>query len=583
MFHWLAGQKQPESIQDPDSTGYLEPPETPAPVFAVRAFKHAIFGTPQTTQPKPRRHSNTDSTRPRTVDSKPARPGLSRPKSSSDAQALGKPRFDVVDEALVSPAKGILLSPGTAGGRKKNVTFGENVKDYDTKGSAKSGLPDDYPGKFPSPWNAESSDGKTLAVGEGKGPGRTKLVEAFEQAREEAKKRKNRSAKRKMDDGSDNETTADFANPESDSGKYWKHEYDIYRANTQREVKKLITKQKAAKSFAHMKDKQCTELADQLLLEQKKVATVEAKSTELAELVKTLQHELRLSQAAEKAHALEISRLRYQARPEDFASRPAESVVATPSAVGRPAHSRRPQEEGAEQRPSEFYTPLAVSQNSGAVAKKPVVASDDIWAQSFRSTTAATSRVAEKSVIRETAEHESAENPLRSLDLNQVHSGPKAPRPVPSEKTNIDGSVSGGRRHTSPRQEAAEGSAVQTETSTHPRATESRGDERLTGRDASKFQSEVIVPQRRAAMHATAMAEEANMENGQARARSKENVAPQTTRGEGEEKPSAVWGSINSTQVGKRSAGITGRDGREVSSDRIEAARARIAARGRAA
>ena len=168
----------------------MEPPETPAPVFAVRAFKHAIFGTPQTTQPKARRHSNADNGRPKDIEYKPPRPGLHRPKSSGDAYTLVNQDAQPVVEPLSSPTKGILMTPGTAAARKKNVTFGENVIDNQEKRPMKSGLPDDCPGKFPSPWNKASDEPYKREESPDKARGRSKLTEAFEQARDDSRNRK---------------------------------------------------------------------------------------------------------------------------------------------------------------------------------------------------------------------------------------------------------------------------------------------------------------------------------------------------------------------------------------------------------
>ena len=53
------------------------------------------------------------------------------------------------------------MTPGTAGGKRKTVSFGNEVLDRkDEKKEpvriGKSGLPDDCPGKFPSPWSTKS-------------------------------------------------------------------------------------------------------------------------------------------------------------------------------------------------------------------------------------------------------------------------------------------------------------------------------------------------------------------------------------------------------------------------------------------
>ena len=105
-------------------------PETPAPVFAARAIKSAIFGTPA---PPPGDTTMAE----RLADFTKAAPGR-------DMDTPSKPQ-------------GILMTPGTARTRK-TVSFGGGVKDEagvaGVKEGSKSGIPDDCPGKFPSPWVA---------------------------------------------------------------------------------------------------------------------------------------------------------------------------------------------------------------------------------------------------------------------------------------------------------------------------------------------------------------------------------------------------------------------------------------------
>lgn len=320
MLHWLAGQKGHDNNAgmtmygtresdeallinhantDPDATGYVEPPETPAPVFAVRAFKHAIFGTPQTVQqPRhPRRHSNTETTRPKTS----TRPRIDRPKSSNDTHTVGKLGNAVEEEPQPSsPTKGILLTPGTATARRKTVSFGDNVVDNEGKRPMKSGLPDDCPGKYPSPWSKPTADANNVEGSLEKPRGRSKLTEQLEQVREESQKRKSKSGKPGKGN-EDGDLTMDFAEPRSESGKYWKQEYDIYRENTTREVRKLVEKRKQAKRYAQEKDTENTELKAQLRQERKNVETLEKRMAELEGQMKEFQSQLSRDRHAKTA------------------------------------------------------------------------------------------------------------------------------------------------------------------------------------------------------------------------------------------------------------------------------------------
>ncbi|CAK4032988.1 Hypothetical predicted protein [Lecanosticta acicola] len=295
MLHWLAGQKGHDNNGDPDTTEYVEPPETPAPVFAVRAFKHAIFGTPQTVQqPRhPRRNSNNETTRPRAT----TRPRIDRPKSSNDTQTMGKLENAQEREPLPSPTKGILLTPGTAAARRKTVSFGDNVADNEDKRPMKSGLPDDCPGKFPSPWSKPTAEKDNTEDSVAKSRGRSKLTEALEQVREESAKRKSKTGKpiKSNDEG---DFTTDFAEPHSESGKYWKQEYDIYRENTTREVRKLVEKRKQAKDYAREKDEENVELRKQLRQERETVERLEKRTAELEAQLKEFQSQLQKDRPA---------------------------------------------------------------------------------------------------------------------------------------------------------------------------------------------------------------------------------------------------------------------------------------------
>ncbi|KAI5365448.1 Putative spindle pole body-associated protein cut12 [Septoria linicola] len=305
MLHWLAGQKPHENNGDPDTTGYIEPPETPAPVFAVRAFKHAIFGTPATEKPKaPRRHSNTDHGRP----GQQSRPRMMRPRSTNDAATLGKFDDAIASEPLPSPTKGILMTPGTAGGKRKTVTFPDHVVDNEEKRPTNTGLPEDCPGKFPSPWTKPTGgDSEHVEDTTQRSGGRSKLTEALEQAREETSRRKVRLGRTGK---SQEDLTADLAEPVSESGKYWKREYDCYREKTTAEVKKLVAKQKLAKNYARDKDDQCLELADELKQERKKVDKLQRRTEDLEARLKEYQDLLKQSKAAEESAKDELERIK---------------------------------------------------------------------------------------------------------------------------------------------------------------------------------------------------------------------------------------------------------------------------------
>lgn len=279
MLHWLAGQKPHDSnATDPDVTGFIEPPDTPAPVFAVRAFKHAIFGTPATVQKQPRRHSEDETARRKHN----ARPGMMRPKSALETTTMNKYQPVIEDEPMPSPTKGILLTPGTANTRRKTVSFGDGVVDNEGKKSTKSvsGLPDDCPGKFPSPWSKSFIEPESIEQSAEKPRGRSKLTEQLQQVRDESAKKKARPSKQTRDREEQDETI-DLAEPVSQSGIYWQQEYNIYRERTTKEVRKLVEKVKSSRDYARKVDDESLQLKDDLRHEKSKVEKLEERVLEL--------------------------------------------------------------------------------------------------------------------------------------------------------------------------------------------------------------------------------------------------------------------------------------------------------------
>ncbi|THZ79261.1 hypothetical protein D6C84_07937 [Aureobasidium pullulans] len=274
MLSWITGSKGAEEIEDP----FPEAPETPAHVFAARAFKHAIFGTPA---PPTEANYIQDTIIKQSieVDSKPRTVAVEMPtRSQDDMNAIALP-----SAPGMSPTKpnGILMTPGTTR-RNKTVSFGAQVVDNEAKNQARSGLPNAFPGKFSSPWTSRDTD----ALGQpasASSRARTKLTAQLQEVRDSAQKGKTTQIQRAKDD---TDLTMDYMEPRSQSGKYWKREYESYAENTQREMKKLVIKQKAAKDYAKEKEEEVTDLQAKLRQERLKVEKLEAKTKELAAQMK---------------------------------------------------------------------------------------------------------------------------------------------------------------------------------------------------------------------------------------------------------------------------------------------------------
>lgn len=251
------------SISQDDT--FIEQPDTPAPVFAARAFKRAIFGTPApsneaaTKRAAPQKTTNADAMKPEKATFRPA-------------------RIDIDPKSYESPTKpqGILLTPGTGTSRRKRVSFGRDVK-------PNTGLLND-------------SDASTRTRP------RTKLQEALENSRkrrdtthsdeDDARKFDFDPADDREDaddvweevDDVDRDTdnTVDLNEPRSQSGRYWKGEFQKYHDEARAEMEKLVKYKQLAKSYAQAKDAEALDLNERLREEQAKVVEMEKKISELA-------------------------------------------------------------------------------------------------------------------------------------------------------------------------------------------------------------------------------------------------------------------------------------------------------------
>jgi hypothetical protein len=568
---------------------------------------------------------------------------------------------EALPSPLASPTKSILVKDGagTPGGKKKNVTFGDHVLDNEEKRPLKSGLPDDCPGKFPSPGRTFGEEVELEEDKAEKGRGRNKLTEALEQARDEPRKRKKGDKKAKKEVEEESEVPAEFREPKSEVGKYWKHEYDIYRANTQREVKKLITKQKAAKSFALTKDIQCTELADQLRQEQRKVEELGTQMAELSAKMREMEEKLAASQESEKRQREDLDALKLSLGRRDSA-RPTSSEGGIGSLAqktdsrlnslsgtrdleqtkhNRPEMPRRITREGPKpeadpvQRPSEPYKPPADAEKPKldiqtlrarlkAKQEPPTPKSaEDIWAQSFGSSSLVHTHPTEKPPPGRAVTSGTDATPLKTLDINSLPSAKDSRRnsslgsmeveckSIPDldqvdrkPSASADEKPGGNSPLQSPSLPLPSTLDLHTAISTAVKQEHvprkgpgEKSDVSLSVASSSPFQIHAKPLPARPGHTLSSPREPARPREAKPTPNAKENVSPTSKPQppphlEPRERPSVLWSSINAPQVSnssatstasKRNTSLTGKDGREVSADRLDAARARVNARGR--
>ncbi|EAQ86469.1 hypothetical protein CHGG_07722 [Chaetomium globosum CBS 148.51] len=244
MISWALKRNSDNSRDAPvsDDTTQIDIPDTPAPL--------RIAG--------PRRRQRRTMTAQQNVNSVPA-----------------------ADRSPTKPA-GILLTPGTGTTRRKRVSFGNDVKQGSggTARTSATGLPDECPGKFPSPWVDRNGD-------EAQPRPKTRLQQAMENSRKantkdggteekdfaHAAKEPEDAWEEVEDDESDfdGDVTTDLNEPHSRSGKYWKSYFETYHSDAKMEMEKLVKYKHLAKSYAKMKDTEALELNQKLKEEQGKV------------------------------------------------------------------------------------------------------------------------------------------------------------------------------------------------------------------------------------------------------------------------------------------------------------------------
>ncbi|CAI6333284.1 unnamed protein product [Periconia digitata] len=292
MFSWITGPRMTNAIEELEAdVGYentiVDPPETPAHQFAVKAFKHAIFGTPAPEDMAATRKLQKKQL-PDTLKTKA--PEMLPPKDTTAPSSPSK-----------QPA-GIMKTPVTANKTRKSVTFNAHVVDNEGKKEkgSKSGIPDDCPGKFPSPWTP-GTELKTGLNSEQKP--RTKLMEALHDARTTTQQKSGQKQKAR----DDSDITVDMGAPRSSSGKYWKEQYERYAEQSEKEVKKLVSKQQLAKNFAKKKDDEVVELVKRIEEERKRHRRREQ---ELEQQNKDQREHLRQVMAENHSTSMEIMALK---------------------------------------------------------------------------------------------------------------------------------------------------------------------------------------------------------------------------------------------------------------------------------
>lgn len=280
-----------------DDGDYAEDaPDTPAPQFAIRALKSAFIGTPHAKQSmkKSLHHTNSRDA----IDTDKA--GMYSGSKEEQGSPSGR-RTRSKHDRLSSPAKGILVTPGTAANKRKTVSFGNFAVGAKDRFDLSAGQPIAAASQE-EPTMVQATPTESPKDQEGQ-PVLTKS--SFETQLEVSKRRIGRNAntqQRVMDakpaegrraPGANTvgqeipqeavrDITVDLDVPCSRSGKHWKGEYDQYHRKSNREMRRLIQHGQTIKSYALKKDSEATSLHRKLDKELAKATSMEARVSELA-------------------------------------------------------------------------------------------------------------------------------------------------------------------------------------------------------------------------------------------------------------------------------------------------------------
>ncbi|TVY42970.1 hypothetical protein LSUB1_G001282 [Lachnellula subtilissima] len=293
MLNWWLGRSAEENYGQ-DEYHEQDAPETPAPVFAARALKSAIFGTPAFV---------TDDTIYK----------IEQDEGMQDAGKHAGKDITASQSGNISPTKppGILLTPGTAAMRRKTVSFGNEVVDKEMN-------PEEGGGTLQNQWSSkrrtsrktsltkqleEARESKSSTTANSKTSNESNPQINVETRRSNAAPEKIRSAPSRgykseksnqellqemaTGVGHNADVTVDLSEPRSQSGRYWKEQFQTYHDEAKAELQNLLKYKHMARTYAKARDTDALDLHEKLKEEQRKVIRMEDKISQLSARIAT--------------------------------------------------------------------------------------------------------------------------------------------------------------------------------------------------------------------------------------------------------------------------------------------------------
>jgi type II secretory pathway pseudopilin PulG len=259
----------------------------------VKAFKSAFFGTPgkgkddEVDKSQPQEDEKVENHAEVKVGDKISATNL--PTFQSARKLPVRPTLDV----LPSPAKGILLTPGTGATRRKTVSFGqladlaedtveveggkvENttvIRNLSTIGSSRG---------LQKTRRREASLRRTLFEVRGTSEPSVTSHQAPSALPAEAQPTVTEKCNEGKETEDNGDITTDLKHPLSRSGQHWMNEYRRDHAKSKKEMRELIKYSQTAKSYARKRDAEALDLADKLRKAELRVVEMETRVSGLA-------------------------------------------------------------------------------------------------------------------------------------------------------------------------------------------------------------------------------------------------------------------------------------------------------------
>lgn len=347
MLDWLTSEQQSHYAED---SRLVDGPETPAPVFALRAFKSLFHGSPSKEEQK-EPHTRINS-RQHAGDSRKSR-RRSLPETSP-SKSIKRPSLEALMRSPTkmggsdSPMKSILLSSPrkavTPGTKKKNVSFREALHATNGRTGKPAGLSDSEKSGLGKSTKARISlksvgsaregprkeDGNSITIKQTDAPKSdiTNSLGGHETSRRQTEGQRNegsQSSNAELDtpivpsesdiDKVLSSGTSPAYLPPPDTTVMFNEEMSDYMSRTNREVRKLVKAIKSTRSFARKKDQEATELSAKLAKKSAQNQRLQAQNKEMKEKLKDLEEKLakmqglcsiRSEKAASKEGAIDI-------------------------------------------------------------------------------------------------------------------------------------------------------------------------------------------------------------------------------------------------------------------------------------